>query len=228
MTARVKLSDKVYEYILSQIISGAYPVDSRLPTETDLADKLGVSRPIVREALLRLRDDGVIASRQGSGSYVLRRPAKDVGMFSPIGSIADIQRCFVFRVAVEGEIAAIAARVRDPDGMTRLHGAFAALEIITEQGKLGVEEDVAFHRAVAEATGNHFFVATLQSLHDQIAAGMNLNRNLSLIQPRSRLLMVQVEHKAVVDAIEAGDEAGARTAMHTHLECARRRIFEGG
>jgi GntR family transcriptional regulator, transcriptional repressor for pyruvate dehydrogenase complex len=222
-----KLGDRVYEYILSQIISGAFAVAERLPAESELAERLGVSRPIVREALGRLRDDGLVASRQGSGSYVLRRPAPDVGSYAPISSIADVQRCFVFRIAVEGEIAALAARVREEDGLLRLRHAFNALEIVTEQGRLGVEEDISFHRAVAETTGNHFFVTTLNGLHEQIATGIRVNRNLSLVQPRSRLLSVQVEHRRILEAIESGNEDDARRAMHTHLENARHRVFEG-
>ena len=56
-----KLSDRVYDHVLSQIIVGIFPVNSRLPPETRLADQLGVSRPVVREALMRLREDGLIA-----------------------------------------------------------------------------------------------------------------------------------------------------------------------
>jgi len=222
-----KLGDRVYEYILSQIMTGDFAVAARLPAESELAERLAVSRPIVREALGRLRDDGLVESRRGSGSYVLRRPAPDVRSFAPISSIADIQRCFVFRIAVEGEIAALAAKMRDEDGLLRLRHAFNALEIVSEQGRLGVEEDIAFHRAVAETTGNHFFVTTLNGLHEQIATGISLNRNLSLIQPRLRLLTVQIEHRAILDAIESGDETGARRSMQTHLESARRRVFEG-
>lgn len=222
-----KLGDRVYEYILSQIITGEFAVAARLPSESELAERLAVSRPIVREALGRLREDGVVESRRGSGSYVLRRPAPDVRSFAPISSIADIQRCFVFRIAVEGEIAALAAKMRDEDGLLKLRHAFIALEIVSEQRRLGVEEDIAFHRAVAETTGNHFFVTTLNALHEQIATGINLNRNLSLIQPRPRLLSVQREHKAILDAIELGDEAAARRAMQLHLENARRRVFDG-
>lgn len=227
MVSAGKLGDRVYEYILSQIMTGDFAVSERLPSEDELAERMGVSRPVVREALGRLREDGLVTSRRGSGSYVVRRPAPAVGSFAPVSSIADIQRCFVFRIAVEGEIAALAAKVRDREGLTNLRHAFAALEFVCEQGRLGVDEDIAFHRAVAETTGNHFFVTTLNSLHDQIATGIRLNRNLSLIQPKSRLIAVQVEHRAILEAIEKGLEDDARRAMHIHLENARRRVFEG-
>jgi DNA-binding FadR family transcriptional regulator len=223
-----KLSDRVYDHVLSQVIVGIYPINSRLPPETRLADQLGVSRPVVREALMRLREDGLIASRQGAGSFVMRRPAEDVYNYAPLGSIADIQRCFVFRIAIEGEAAALAARDHDAEGLRRIASAIAALDQIIKDGALGVEEDIAFHRSVAEATGNRFFTATLAALQTQVAVGITLNRNLSLIQPRDRLLRGQEEHRAVLDAIAARNEGGAREAMRLHIENARKRVFEGG
>lgn len=223
-----KLSDRVYDHVLSQIIVGIFPVHSRLPPETRLADQLGVSRPVVREALMRLREDGLISSRQGAGSFVMRRPADDVYNYAPLSSIADIQRCFVFRIAIEGEAAALAARDHDAEGLRRIRNALGDLDRIIEQGTLGVEEDIAFHRSVAEATGNRFFAATLAALHAQIAVGITLNRNLSLIQPRDRLLRGQLEHRVVVEAIASRDETAARAAMRLHIENARKRVFDGG
>ncbi|UFS74397.1 FadR family transcriptional regulator [Tardiphaga sp. 37S4] len=223
-----KLSDRVYDHVLSQITVGIYPVNSRLPPETRLADQLGVSRPVVREALMRLRDDGVVASRQGAGSFVMRRPAADVYNYAPVGSIADIQRCFVFRIGIEGEAAALAARDHDLEGLRRIRDAIAALDQVIADAALGVEEDIAFHRSVAEATGNRFFAATLAAIQSQVSVGITLNRNLSLIQPRDRLLRGQEEHRAVLDAIASRDEAGAREAMRAHIENARKRVFEGG
>ena len=226
-TATGKLSDRVYEHVLNQIILGIYAVNSRLPPENGLADQLGVSRPVVREALKRLRDDGLIASRQGAGSFVVMRPAEDVYNFAPVGSIADIQRCFVFRIAVEGEAAALAARDHDAEGLRRIAEAIDALERVIQDGSLGVEEDIAFHRSVAEATGNRFFTGTLAALEAQTALGITLNRNLSLIQPRSRILRGQKEHRVVLEAIADRDEDGARKAMRGHIENARKRVFEG-
>jgi DNA-binding FadR family transcriptional regulator len=223
-----KLNDRVYDHIVGQIIIGIFPVNSRLPPETKFAEQLGVSRPVVREALMRLREDGLIASRQGAGSFVIRSPARNVHEFAPLESIADIQRCFVFRIAIEGEAAGLAARDRDAEGLRRIQQALVALDQIILGDELGVEEDIAFHRAVAEATGNRFFAETIAALRSQIAVGIRLNRNLSLVQPRTRIVGGQEEHRLVSEAIAAQDEAGARQAMRQHIENARRRVFEGG
>ena len=206
-----RLSDRIYDHVLGQIAIGILPVNCRLPPENGLAELLGVSRPVVREALTRLRDDGLIASRQGAGWFVTRRPAANAFDFAPVSSIPDIQRCFVFRMAVEGDAAALAARNRDRQSLRRIQQVLTRLDTMVAQGReggLGVEEDLLFHRTIAEASGNRFFVETLTSLREQIAIGVNLNRNLSLIQPRGRILRGQQEHRRVFEAIEAQDEDG--------------------
>lgn len=224
----MKFSDRVYEYILGQVLMGTFAVGSRLPTEMELARRLDVSRPVVREALQRLRDDGLLASRQGSGSVVVRRPDRAISGFAPISCIADIQRCFVFRHALEGEAAALAARNHDAASIGLLRAALEALESASAHQRIGTDEDIAFHIAVAEATGNHFFTSTLAAIREQIATGIQVNRNLTLIQSRDRVVTVQKEHRVIYAAIAARDATGAWQAMRDHIEHARCRMFEGG
>jgi GntR family transcriptional repressor for pyruvate dehydrogenase complex len=223
----LKLSDHVYERIFELIVNGEFAEHARLPAENELARRFGASRPVIRAALARLRDDGIIVSRQGSGSYVKRRPDNAVLRFVPVGSIADIQRCFEFRVALEGAAAALAAERRDEEDLRAIKAALDELDDCIRTGRLGVEADERFHLAVAEATHNHFHIAVQRSLQPHIAFGMNLARNLSLLRPATRLQIVQDEHVAIVAAIERRDPAAARAAMETHIENARHRVFEG-
>jgi GntR family transcriptional regulator, transcriptional repressor for pyruvate dehydrogenase complex len=222
-----KLSATIYEQLFEGIVAGEFPVNARLPSETELSRRFGASRPVVREALARLRDDGIIVSRQGSGSYVKRRPDNAVLQFVPVGSIADIQRCFEFRVGLEGAAAELAAARWEDEDLSDIKAALAELDACIETGRLGVEADEHFHRAVARATHNHYHVAVQVSLQPHIAFGMTLTRNLSLLRTRERLRLVQDEHVAILRAIEARDGGGARAAMETHIENARQRIFEG-
>jgi GntR family transcriptional regulator, transcriptional repressor for pyruvate dehydrogenase complex len=90
-----------------------------------------------------------------------------------------------------------------------------------------VDEDFAFHAAVAGAARNHVYTATLAMLDSHIRFGINLTCKLSLRQPVRRLLLVQKEHREVLDAIAVRDAAGAARAMAEHIENARRRMFEG-
>ena len=222
------LNDRVYDYIVSQIIVGAFTLNARLPTEMQLAERLSVSRPVVRQALRRLKDDGLVMSRQGAGTFVVRRPAHQVFSFAAVGSVADIQKCFAFRIALESEAAALAAVEHDRESLERLEQALGDLEHSLKCGTGGTEEDIAFHQAVAAATDNRFFLSAMAAVASQIRVGIGLNRSLTLEQPRSRRIAVQEEHRAICRAIASRHADEARRLMHRHLENARLRIFEGG
>lgn len=208
-------------------MSGDFGLNGRLPSETDLSRRFGASRPVVREALARLREDGVIVSRQGSGSYVVRKPDHAVLRLAPVGSLADIQRCFEFRAELESAAAAVAAERRQPGDLAAIKDAYEALEACVAQARLGVEEDIRLHAAIAAATHNQYYVSVQAGLRAHIARGMTVMRNLSLLRPAARLRLVQEEHRAIIAAIEDRDAAGARTAMRTHVLNARQRMFEG-
>ena len=221
-----KLSGGIYEHIFERIVAGEFPTNARLPAETELARRFGASRPVVREALARLREDGIIVSRQGSGSYVKRRPDAAILRFVPVSSIADVQRGFEFRAGLEGAAAALAAERWAEEDIAEIRRALKALDRCIANGELGVDADVHFHRAIAQATHNPYHIAVQATLQAHIAFGMNLTRNLSLRQA-ARLRLVQDEHVAIVAAIEVRDAARARAAMERHIENARRRMFEG-
>lgn len=221
------LSDQVYEQILTRIVEGEFPKNSKLPAETTLSEALGVSRPVLRQALKQLREDGVIYSRQGSGSYVEKRPDRAILRFAPVGSIADIQRTFEFRAVIESEAAGFAALRWTDATLAGMQDALAALDRCIEDGTLGSEEDERFHLAVCTAADNHYFHSTVSSMRTQTLTGMDLARNLSLTRPHARLKLVQDEHRDIMGAILARDPEAARDHMRRHIENARNRVFEG-
>ena len=221
------LSDRVYESILAMIVNGDIAVGAKLPTEHVLSEQLEVSRPVLRQALKQLREDELIVSRQGSGSYVKRRPDGAVLDFAPVGSIADIQRTFEFRAAIEGEAAFLAAKRWTEADLTRMAVALDELDRCVRTGELGVEADEELHAAICAASDNQYFVAARNSMRANILTGMNLTRNLSLTKPQDRLQLVQKEHHSIFDAIERRDAEAARLAMHSHVDNARKRVFEG-
>jgi GntR family transcriptional repressor for pyruvate dehydrogenase complex len=222
-----KRSAAIYHDIVELIVNGEFAVNDRLPSEMELARQFGASRPVVREALARLRDDGIVVSRQGSGSYVKQRPDTALLQFAPFGSIADIQRCFEYRVGIEGAATALAAARWDNDDLAEIEGTYADLERCIREGTLGVDADERFHMAVARATHNSYHIAAQLALQPHIGFGMNLTRNLSLLRTDRRLRLVQDEHSAIVEAIRARDGTRARAAMEIHIENARQRMFEG-
>lgn len=222
-----RLSGAVYDAIVQFIANGDFALNSRLPSEAELSIRFGASRPVVREALARLREDGVIVSRKGSGSYVMRRPDMAVLKFTPVGSLADVQRCFEFRAGLEPAAAALAALRWEDEHLAALGEALEALEGCLRRGELGAEEDNRFHEAVAEATRNQYHVSVQRSLRPHIAIGQSLTRNLSLMRTPARIRIVQDEHVAIFEAIRRRDADAARRAMEAHVLNARRRMFEG-
>lgn len=222
------LSSVAYQKILVSIINGEYPANEKLPSEAKLCEKYGVSRPVLREALTRLKEDNLIVSRRGSGSFVIKRPDDTVLSFSKISSISDIQRCFEFRTNLEGSAAGLAATRRTADQLGRI---VAAAEKINEANRLHAiasEEDFEFHLAIAEAANNHYYSTVMKSLRENIKEGMNITRTLSLKSSDSnRMALVQDEHNTILRHIIDGDAEKAESAMKDHLNNARIRMFEG-
>jgi DNA-binding FadR family transcriptional regulator len=226
--AEVPLSrDRLYEALLGRILAGEYAPGERLPSEEVLAADFRVSRPVVRQALARLREEDFISSRRGSGSYVRRPEEAAPAPFAPISCVADIERCFEFRLTIESRAAGLAARNRSTAQLEALRAAHAHLEAVLQTGALGNEADFRFHDAVAEASGNRFFLETLHVLRPHIDTCMRMLPRLAQRRTPSRIARVRSEHRAILDAIVARDQAAAGTAMTDHITRAQRRIFEG-
>lgn len=222
-----RLSRSVYDGIVELIAHGDLALNTRLPSEAKLSAMFKASRPVVREALARLREDGVVVSRQGSGSYVRRQPDLAVLQLNPIGSIADVQRCFEFRAGLEPAAAALAALRWEPEDMRSIDEAMTALEVCLQTGVLGADEDNRLHEAIADATHNHYHASVQRLLRPHISAGMNITRSLSLMRTEERIRRVQDEHVAIIEALRARDPEQASHQMKTHILNARQRMFEG-
>lgn len=224
---KYSLASAVYEKILAAVIDGKFPVNKKLPTEAQLCERYEVSRPVLREALARLKEDELVVSRRGSGSFVIRRPDSAVLKFAPISSIADIQRCFEFRTNIESKAAHLAALRRTPEQLEQIRHCYDLIDEANARQMLATEEDYRLHLAITEAASNHYYYTVLKSLHESIKEGMNLTRNLSLRAPKERLRLVQDEHLAIVEAIADQDGERAEAAMRSHIDKARHRMFEG-
>lgn len=221
------LSDAVYQKVYERISSGEWPEGTRLPTEVELADTFGVSRTVIREALLRLRIDGLVASKQGAGTRVIGAPSQQVLEFAEPGSIADIQRCYEFRVGVEGEAARLAAARSSRARIDDIGATLKEMDRCIANGGLGADEDIAFHIAVAQASENDYFVRTIQSVTRAIRIGISIAATLSARPAAVRLATANSEHGAIFEAIRNGEADLARERMQAHIESARRRVFVG-
>lgn len=224
-TARKSLGDLVFERMHRAIKSGAYQPDERLPTEHDLAIEFEVSRPVVREALRRLREQGFIYSRRGAGSFV-----RAVGMREPLGfgqleNVADLLNCYEFRLTLEPAAAAAAAERHDAATLSAIRRALELMRDATNRQSHREDADFQFHLAIARASQNSYFFTAMEALKDHIAVGMRFH-GASIKRETTGLTRVFAEHEAIAGAIAARDGAMARQLMHDHLTGSRERLFQ--
>ncbi|MTH79725.1 FadR/GntR family transcriptional regulator [Paracoccus aestuariivivens] len=224
-TGSTTLADKIYDDILHLILHKPLPEGSRLPTEAQFCQMYAVSRTVVREALSRLKIDGIVTSRRGQGSMVLRRPNAGVLDYPEIGSIATMQRLFEFRQVIEAEITYFAATRHNAEEFARIRAAHDAVQDALSQGHPGIEEDRLFHLAIAEAAHNAFLCSALASAGPQFIKSIEFARSLSGKISPQRIAKVCEEHEAIVEAIQQRDPEAARHAMNEHLTRTRTRVF---
>lgn len=223
------LTDSVAEQLLEKIQGGVFSRGAKLPTEAVLSEEFGVSRTVIREAIARLKYEGLVESRQGSGVFVteqagirpLRIDYTDVDALESVLQIVELRR------SIEAEVAAQAARRRTDAAMANIDAALARIDTEVLAGGDGVSADVAFHRAIAEATGNPYFLKTLAFLSQYLETATRVTRtNEARREDFSR--QVREEHQAIAAAIRAGDPDAARNAAQNHMYNAARRLSQLG
>lgn len=224
ITPTANLSDQVAQALSSEIHAGRPAVGEKLPTEAALAEQFAVSRTVVREAVSRLKSLNLVESRQGSGVFV-----KELG-FSPLnfdaGSAISMQAVIQMvevRRALEAEVGALAAQRRTASDVKRIRQAITALDKAVNTGGDGVEEDVNYHRAIADAAQNPFLISTLDYLRQFLRGATRVTR-ANEARRTDFASQVRDEHEAIVKAIEKGDPVAARFAATAHMDNAIKRI----
>jgi GntR family transcriptional regulator, transcriptional repressor for pyruvate dehydrogenase complex len=214
------MADTLFARLDQEIRAGAYSAGDRLPTEKEIAEREGVSRTVVREAIARLVARGLVKPRQGTGMFVSEMVAYPPFQVTP-GELDDLQevlKLLELRLAVESEMASLAALRRTFDDLAAMRNCLAAIESSASADEQ-VKADVAFHAAIARASKNDYF----QRFIDFLGA--------RLVPPRSLLLQGQPaeayevygrtlagEHREVFEAIADQDPVRARTAARRHMQ----------
>ncbi|MCF3936167.1 FCD domain-containing protein [Acuticoccus sp. M5D2P5] len=220
-------SDIAYAQLCEMLNEPAWANGGRLPSEERLAGALGMSRRVVRQALERLRNEGRIVSRKGSGSYVRPpSPADDeAATFGAISirSLDDLHACFRFRRAVEVAGAGEAAERAPPELVDDIEAALEEFRSALP-GKGDFELDYKFHLAVARASRNPFFIETIKGLKPSLRMGHGFSRSLRIV-PLNESARVYEEHARVLRAIQARDPASAREAIDAHIGAGLARLF---
>lgn len=211
----------IADQISDKIRGGEFKLGERLPAERELAEKLGVSRSSIREALIALEIMGYVEVRVGTGVFVCSTQAPAESAQSAPGNISadlgpfDLLRT---RMLLEPESAALAAQFASPEQLSRIREAYLAMgdRNPRRNGSLH-EEDRAFHSAIATASGNSVLEATMQHLWDLCEASQMYRRLESHFLSRTVWQLAYEEHGRITSAILEQDPIRARNAMLGHL-----------
>jgi DNA-binding FadR family transcriptional regulator len=212
------VSNKIADLIRAENIRPG----ERLPSERDLATRLGVSRTSLREALIALELGGVVEVRGGSGVYVSEQapaqpelPAAGPGPFEVLAA----------RRFIEVEVAALAAKHASPAAIDAILAAVLAMEQHHEERSGNESADRNFHLALARATGNSAMVGVVDYLWSQRGSLWHkLKEHFQTEELRQQTLL---DHRNIFAAIASHDAAAARSAMRAHLDRVTRTFSRG-
>ena len=222
---RSRFADQAYTYLFHKITTGEFREGEMLPTEHEMSAKFGVSRPVVREALERLRVDGLVASRRGLGSFVEPRPLSEGHSRPGSEKLRAIEQDLEFRCLIEPEAAVFAAERRTKPDLKSIREAVEQFEqVAILEGAVAAHLDFSFHLAVATAAHNPRIVEAIQSVEYDISHGVNLFRYIVRYDHLARSRQVFEEHTRILKAIERRDTSEARAAMSYHLNQAHVRM----
>lgn len=208
-----RLYRRVAKAMITELQSGTYALGDRMPAERDIAVSMGVSRPVVREAMLAMEVLGFVEARLGAGTFVIRIPgAVDDEPEFTVSPFELIEA----RLLIEGEAAALAARHISDEELQRLEQLIAAIQQENADENGGENADMAFHMTIARAGRNTVIAKTVEQLWA-----------LRSTSPECRLLLAQArtanvkpvveEHRAILTALQQRDPLAAREAMQAHL-----------
>jgi DNA-binding FadR family transcriptional regulator len=221
-----RLADTVYGAILSGITSGKFAPGDKLPSEAEFSLAFDVSRPVVREALLRLSTDGLIQSRRGIGTFVSTRPSTRLTELADAASLSGFLRAFEPRIVLETEAARLAAMRRSRADLGTIRQTIDDLSKAIEANELGQEQDIAFHNAIAHAAGNEYFPALLEDLRMPVTETMNIGLELARERSTARRRRIIEEHTRIFNSIAAEDADAAGSYMKYHLLQARSALLD--
>lgn len=230
---RRSLVDELFDDFAGRIRSGRLTPGERLPTEKVLAQELAVSRTVVREAVARLTAHGLTVPKQGSGVFVADSPRYEAFQVTPeeLSALEDVMKLLEMRVAIEAEMAALAAERRGPADIEALYGHLMAMSPDAQMGGETVDEtvdaDVAFHRALARATGNQYFERFIDFLGLRLVPPRKVYlAGRDEVAHRDYLRGIWKEHEAIYNAVEKGDPEAAGVAARLHMTLSLERHAE--
>jgi DNA-binding FadR family transcriptional regulator len=219
-----RLYRQVADQLRALIEEGEFAPGARLPSERDLADQLGISRPTVREALIALEVEGRVRIRVGSGVYVAEAPEARTVTMHPMQAEGPFEVLHA-RELIEATVAGEAARRASDEDIAALDAILAAMAEATHPGSDAMRLDREFHVAIAGVLGNGFLARVVGELYDQ-RVNPYFTQLASYFETRASWGLALAEHRAIFERIAAHDAEGASLAMRSHLQASQDRFSQ--
>lgn len=218
------LAQMLVDHLSEQIQHKMLEVGAKLPTETEIMAAFGVSRAVVREAIMRLQAARLVETRHGIGTFVLPPPEPGVRALDPgtVLTINDVLAVLELRVSIETESASLAAHRRTDAQLEAIRSALERLHGRVEPVRPSAEADAEFHLAIAAAANNSNFFNILRHLRNNIIPRARLD--IATLAPEDMARVTQ-EHQDIYNAIRNRDPETARAAMRSHLSNSRERLM---
>lgn len=220
-----RLADQAYSGIVELITAQNMSIGDRLPSEVRLAEMFGISRTIIREALVRLASDGITEARRGAGSFVKNRPSDRLIAYTKTTNLSAALGTYEVRFVLEAETARLAATRRSAQDMLDIEEALEKLRAALMSSVPAHDEDMELHRRIVQATANPAFLAAFEALSNEVDKIMRAGVDISRSRPPDVIGAMMREHEAIVAAIRAQDADGAALAMRWHLAEGRKRLM---
>ena len=222
-----RLHEEVGRQIARQVVLGTFPTGASLPPESALIAQFGVSRAVIREALRRLEEAGMLVIRHGRRTIVAPEEDWDVldrlvlTTYREEGRLGPLMRDSLrLRHMLEPTIAAEAAERGDPALLVALERSLARQQGLLDQPDRFLEEDIAFHQLLATATGNRILMRVLTAIRELLRVSREVTNQL----PNS-LPVALTAHRHIYEAVRSGEPARAHRAMQDHLDGIQPRIW---
>lgn len=220
-----RLYQQIADKLRTLIDQPDFAANGRLPSERVLAQRLGVSRPSVREALVALELEGRVEIRMGSGVYLCAAPKTAGNVAPPEAELGDsLLDIMAARSVIEGAIAASVAPFGKPKALKALRGIYETMAHEVETGQIPIGADRAFHVAIAQMTGNDVLVRTVCTLFDERHSPLSTKLR-GHFENESTWVAALGEHLDILEAIEAHDAIQAQAAMQRHLKASLERVM---
>lgn len=220
-----RLADRAYTGIVEMINAEGLAVGDRLPSEARLAEIFGISRTVVREALVRLAADSITEARRGAGSFVKNRPSNKLGAYMPLSDLPSTLGSYEVRFVLEAEAARLAAARRSEEQLSSIEDGLLKLRAALLSNAPAHVEDMELHRRIVLATANASFLSAFEALQSDVDRIMQAGVGISRSRPPEAIGDMMREHEMIVDAIRAQDPDAAALAMRWHLSQGRKRLM---